>query len=68
MMRSALKRLGVRREDAIVIGDRMDTDIRCGLESEIDTLLVLSGITSREEIDNFPYCPHYVLNGIADLV
>jgi NagD protein len=68
MMRSALKRLGVRREDAIVIGDRMDTDIRCGLESEIDTLLVLSGITSREEIDDFPYCPHYVLNGIADLV
>jgi len=68
MMRSALKRLGVRREDAIVIGDRMDTDIRCGLESEIDTLLVLSGITTREEIDNFPYCPHYVLNGIADLV
>ncbi len=68
MMRSALKRLGVRREDAIVIGDRMDTDIRCGLESEIDTLLVLSGITSREEIDNYPYCPHYVLNGIADLV
>lgn len=68
MMRSALKRLGVRRENAIVIGDRMDTDIRCGLESEIDTLLVLSGITSREEIDNFPFCPHYVLNGIADLV
>jgi NagD protein len=68
MMRSALKRLGVKREDAIVIGDRMDTDIRCGLESEIDTLLVLSGITSREEIDNFPYRPRYVLNGVIDLV
>lgn len=68
MMRIALKRLGVKREDAIVIGDRMDTDIRCGLESEIDTLLVLSGITSREEIDNFPYRPQYVLNGVVDLV
>jgi len=68
MMRSALKRLGVKREDAIVIGDRMDTDIRCGLESEIDTLLVLSGITDRDEIDNFPYCPRYVLNGVIDLV
>jgi NagD protein len=32
MMRSALKRLGVQREETIVIGDRMDTDIRCGLE------------------------------------
>lgn len=68
MMRSALKRLGVKREDAVVIGDRMDTDIRCGLESEIDTLLVLSGITDRDEIDNFPYCPRYVLNGVIDLV
>jgi len=68
MMRSALKRLGVKREDAIVIGDRMDTDIRCGLESEIDTLLVLSGITKRSEIDNFPYRPRYVLNGVIDLV
>jgi len=68
MMRIALKRLGIRREDSIVIGDRMDTDIRCGLESEIDTLLVLSGITTKNEIDNFPYQPRYVLNGVIDLV
>jgi NagD protein len=68
MMRIALKRLGLKREEAIVIGDRMDTDIRCGLESEIDTLLVLSGITTRDEIDNFPYRPQYVLNGVIDLV
>jgi NagD protein len=68
MMRSALKRLGVQREETIVIGDRMDTDIRCGLESEIDTLLVLSGITDREDIDKFPYSPRYVLNGVIDLV
>jgi NagD protein len=68
MMRSALKRLGVKREDAIVIGDRMDTDIRCGLESEIDTLLVLSGITNKSEIDNFPYRPRFVLDGVVDLV
>jgi NagD protein len=68
MMRIALKKLGIKREDAIVIGDRMDTDIRCGLESEIDTLLVLSGITDRNEVDNFPYRPRYILNGVIDLV
>ncbi len=68
MMRSALKRLAVQRENAIVIGDRMETDVRCGLESEIDTLLVLSGITAREDIDKFPYSPRYVLNGVIDLV
>lgn len=68
MMRIALKRLGIKREEAIVIGDRMDTDIRCGLESELDTCLVLSGITDRDEINNFPYRPQYVLTGIIDLV
>jgi len=68
MMRIALKRLGVKREDAIVIGDRMDTDVICGLESEIDTLLVLSGISDRKTIDLFPYRPQYILNGVKDLV
>lgn len=68
MMRIALRRLGLKREEAIVIGDRMDTDVRCGMESEIDTLLVLSGITARTEIENFPYRPTYVLEGISSLV
>ena len=68
MMRIALRKLGVKREDTIVIGDRMDTDVRCGIEAEIDTLLVLSGITKKEDIDNFPYRPKFVLNGIIDLV
>jgi NagD protein len=68
MMRIALRRLGVKREDAIVIGDRMDTDVICGLESEIDTLLVLSGITDRKGIDQFPYRPQYILGGIKDLI
>jgi len=68
MMRIALKKLGAQREDTIVIGDRMDTDVRCGLESEIDTLLVLSGITKSNDIDMFPYKPSYVLNGVVDLV
>jgi NagD protein len=68
MMRIALRRLGVKREDAIVIGDRMDTDVICGLESEIDTLLVLSGISDHKTIDQFPYRPQYILNGVKDLV
>ena len=68
MMRSALKRLGVANEDAIIIGDRMDTDVISGLESELDTLLVLSGIATKEDIAKFPYRPKYILNGVIDLV
>jgi NagD protein len=68
MMRNALKKINATREESIVIGDRMDTDIVAGIESDIDTVLVLTGITSREHIDVFPYRPRYILNGIADLV
>ncbi len=68
MMRSALKKLQCRREDTVIIGDRMDTDIIAGIESEIDTCLVLSGITSQNEIDHFAYRPHFVLNGVIDIL
>ena len=67
MMRSALKKLGVRREDALIIGDRMDTDIVAGIESEIDTALVLSGITNRKMIEDFPYKPKFVLQGVGEI-
>jgi NagD protein len=67
MMRQGLKRLGCKREDAIIVGDRMDTDIVAGIESEIDTVLVLSGVTALEEISLFPYRPHFVLGGVADM-
>ncbi len=68
MMRNALKKLNSTTEETIIIGDRMDTDIIAGIESEIDTCLVLSGITTRTSMEEFPYRPHYVLNGIIDLV
>jgi NagD protein len=68
MMRIALRIIGVSTEDTVIIGDRMDTDIIAGIESEIDACLVLSGITTREMIGNFPYRPNYVLNGVIDLV
>jgi NagD protein len=68
MMRSALKKLKCRREETVIIGDRMDTDIIAGIESEIDTCLVLSGITSNKEINHFAYRPHFVLNGVIDII
>ncbi len=68
MMRNALKILGCTREESIIIGDRMDTDIVAGIESEIDTCLVLSGISTRETITQFPYQPKYILNGVVDII
>ena len=68
IMRHALKKLDCRREDAAIIGDRMDTDIIAGVEAEIATVLVLSGVTRREDLKRFAYQPHYIVNGIGDLV
>ena len=67
MMRTALKKIGCQREDTVVVGDRMDTDIIAGVESEITTVLVLSGCTSREEVDSFAYRPDLILNGVGDI-
>ena len=68
MMRKGLKKINCTREETIIIGDRMDTDIIAGIESEIDTCLVFSGITTRETIYNFAYCPKYHLYGVADII
>ena len=68
MMRNALNKLDCRREDTIIIGDRMDTDIIAGIEAGIDTVLVLTGVTSKEDLHLFAYRPHYVLNSIADIL
>ena len=68
MMRIALKKIGCSPEETVIIGDRMDTDIIAGIESEIETCLVLSGITTREMINKYPYTPDFVLNGVVDLV
>jgi NagD protein len=68
MMRIALKKIGVQREEAIIIGDRMDTDIVAGIEAEIETCLVLSGISDEKTVDEYAYHPSFVLNGVNEIV
>ncbi len=68
MLRHGLKRIDCHSSEIVFIGDRMDTDIIAGIESNVDTLLVLSGVTSLEDIDKFPYRPKYILNGVYELV
>lgn len=68
MMRQALKRLGCKRENTAIIGDRMDTDIVSGIESGIDTVLVLSGVSDQETSAHFAYRPMLVLDSVGTLV
>ncbi|NBC30217.1 MAG: HAD-IIA family hydrolase [Spirochaetes bacterium] len=68
MIRQALHQLGCRSEEALIIGDRMDTDIVAGVETEIETILVLSGVTGREELARFAYQPDFVLTNVGEIV
>ena len=68
IMRHAMKKLGCTRDETLIIGDRMDTDIIAGIESEIETALVLSGITKKADLELFPYQPDHVLDCVADII
>jgi len=67
MMRSALRAIGAHSESTIMIGDRMDTDIVAGLEAGMETVLVLTGVTTVDDIERFPYRPSRVVDSIADI-
>jgi len=67
MMYWARKKLGVHSASCFMIGDRMDTDIIAGIESGMTTCLVLSGITTREMAQRFPYQPDYIFRNIGEI-
>ena len=67
MMRTGLNRLSAHSETTVMIGDRMDTDVIAGLEAGMDTVLVLSGITARGDIDRYPFRPTAVVGSVADI-
>src|SRR5690606_11458019 len=68
MFRSALNKIGAHSEETGMIGDRMDTDIVAGMEAGLHTVLVLTGIATRENIQTFPFRPVEILDGVHQLV
>ncbi|MBV8989515.1 MAG: HAD family hydrolase [Solirubrobacterales bacterium] len=68
MMRSALNAIGAHSETTAMIGDRMDTDIVAGQEAGMETILVLTGLTAREQIDLFPYRASRIVDSVGDLL
>ena len=68
MMRTGLNILGCHSAEAVMVGDRMDTDVVSGMECGMSTVLVLSGVSNRDTIDTFAYRPTMVLDGVGDIV
>ena len=67
MMRTALNYLDVHSEDTIMVGDRMDTDIIGGVQSGLETILVLTGVTRPEDVRRFPYQPTRIVESVAEI-
>jgi NagD protein len=68
MMRSALNAIDAHSETTVMIGDRMDTDVIAGLEAGLETILVLSGVTTAQQAERFPYRASRVIDSIAELL
>lgn len=67
MMKYVLRYIGAHSSETAMVGDRMDTDVIAGLEAGMTTVLVLSGVTSKDMINKFPYSPTYILNSVAEI-
>lgn len=68
MFRSALNKIDAHSETTAMIGDRMDTDVVAGIEAGLSTFLVLTGSTSREQVETYPFRPSHIRDSIADLI
>jgi NagD protein len=68
MMRSALNEIGAHSESTAMVGDRMDTDVVAGLEAGLHTILVLTGVGSRDDVAKYPYTPSRIVDSVADLL
>lgn len=67
MMRNALNYLGWHSRNTVIVGDRMDTDIVAGTMSGLETILVLSGVSSRADVENFAFRPTHIVESVRDI-
>ena len=68
MVEMALERTGASKEETIMIGDRLYTDVACGLAAGVDTALVLSGESTEEDLKTSPHKPDYIFKDLGELL
>lgn len=66
IMEKSLERIGLTKEEVIMVGDNYETDILSGINNGIDSLLVLSGFTPKEAVATLPVAPTYVLDSLEE--
>ncbi|MED0675109.1 TIGR01457 family HAD-type hydrolase [Aneurinibacillus thermoaerophilus] len=66
IIRLALEKLGLRADEALLIGDNLETDIAAGAKSGVDTLLVYSGFSQEVDVEHAAVKPTYTAHTLAD--
>ena len=66
IMRAALNSIDAHSENTVIVGDNMNTDILAGIQAGMETALVLTGVSQKEDLDKFPYRPSYIFSGLAE--
>lgn len=67
MVELALQRNRYRKEETVIVGDRLYTDILCGYHAGVETVLVLSGEATKEEAEHYEYKPSYIMTSVKKL-
>lgn len=67
MVNCVLKKLKCKREDAVIVGDRLYTDIKTGANAKVDTICVLSGEASMEDILQGEVEPTYIFESVKEI-
>ena len=65
-MNKAVERIGMARRDLLMVGDNYLTDIRAGIDNDIDSLLVTTGFTKAQEVATLPIAPTHVVSTLDD--
>jgi len=65
MIELALERIGARKDEAAIIGDRLDTDIEAGKAAGIEAILILTGVHCLADVPRFPAAPDYVVDDLV---
>jgi len=67
IMRAALNSIDAHSENTVIIGDNMNTDIVAGIQAGMETVLVLTGVSQKEDLDRFPYRPGHIFPGLVNV-
>jgi NagD protein len=67
MVRFARKALGLEAAETTIIGDTMDTDIRGGVQMGYKTILVLSGISQRDQLSRYAFKPDMIVESVSEI-